>query len=139
MKKVVKKSKKVISKKVISHDPHTEEIKRYIGAVSENFQHGLSAIGEQFSGLNKKLDEHGTKLDEHGKILGEHSKILNSHTEILSSHTEMIGRLMVDVEEIKVNMREKIGREEFNKLETRLVSLESFVFSKRAKIGPKSK
>ena len=40
---------------------------------------------------------------------------------------------MVDVEEIKVGMNEKVSRSEFNKLESQLVSLESFVFSKQAK------
>jgi hypothetical protein len=104
---------------------------RYIGAITEDFRHQVSSIAEQFLGLNEKLDEHGRKLDEHGRILDEHGRILNEHGRILNSHTEMIGRLMIDVEDIKVNMREKVGRDEFNKLETRLVSLESFVFSKQ--------
>ena len=51
----------------------------------------------------------------------------------------MIGRLMIDVEEIKVSMRSKVGRDEFDKLESRLVSLESFVFSNQGKIAQKTK
>lgn len=94
---------------VLSLEAHVEDVKRYVDMVSEDFTHKVSAIAEQFLGLNEKLD----------------------------SHTEMIGRLITDVEEIKVNMREKINRDEFNKLETRLVALESFVFSKHGKIAKK--
>lgn len=97
-------------------DERTEEIKHYIGIVAEDFQHRVSAIAEQFLGLNEKLDEHSKKLD---------------------SHTEMIGRLMIDVEDIKVNMREKVNREEFNKLESRLVTLEAIVFSGKSKLSKK--
>ncbi len=111
MKKVSSKTKKVVSPNVITLEQHNADIKRYIGAVTEDFQHRVSAIAEQFSGLNEKLD----------------------------THTEMIGRLMIDVEEIKVGMNEKVSRSEFNKLESRLVSLESFVFSKQAKTSKVSK
>lgn len=125
MKSTPSKTKKVVSPNVITLEQHNADIKRYIGAVSEDFQHRVSAIAEQFSGLNKKIDNFGEKLDEHGRIL--------------NSHTEMIGRLMIDVEEIKVGMNEKVSRSEFNKLESRLVSLESFVFSKQAKTSKASK
>ena len=111
MKKTPVKSKKVVSEKMITLDQHATDIKRYIGAVTEDFQHRVSAIAEQFSGLNDKLD----------------------------THTEMIGRLMTDVEEIKVGMNDKVSRNEFNKLESRLVSLESFVFTQRAKSNNKAK
>ena len=118
MKSTPPKTKKVNTEKVITLEQHNADIKRYIGAVSEDFQHRVSAIAEQFTGLNNKLDDHGR---------------------ILNSHTEMIGRLMIDVEEIKVGMNEKVSRSEFNKLESRLVSLESFVFSKQAKTSKVSK
>ena len=104
-------TKKKDFKAVTSSDSHTKEIKHYIGIVVEEFQHRVSAIGEQFLGLNEKLD----------------------------SHTEMIARLMIDVEEIKVNMREKIGRDEFNKLEIRLVTLESIVLSNSGKVTQNKK
>jgi hypothetical protein len=99
MKKAVKKT---VGRKV---DEHTEEIKRYIGSVSEDFQHRVSAIGEQFAGLNSKLD----------------------------SHAVMIARVMEDVEEIKSGMREKIDRVEFTKLEKRMVMLEAIVFGGKKK------
>ena len=155
MKKATKKVKKVVLKKNASVYTHTtnevieyikevttdfdRKITAHIGVVSEDFQHRVSAIAEQFHGLNKKLDEHGKKLDEHGKKLDEHGKKLDGHGGVLASHSEMIGRIMIDIEEIKVGMREKVGRDEFNKLETRLVSLESFVFSGRNKVPKTSK
>jgi hypothetical protein len=46
----------------------------------------------------------------------------------VNSHTEMIGRIMIDVEEIKSGMREKVDRREFVKLERRMVMLEAVVF-----------
>ncbi len=125
MKKVSSKTKKVVSPNVITLEQHNADIKRYIGAVTEDFQHRVSAIAEQFSGLNEKLDTHSTAI----------SRINDK----LDTHTEMIGRLMIDVEEIKVGMNEKVSRSEFNKLESRLVSLESFVFSKQAKTSKVSK
>lgn len=105
--KVVKKTKLA----AIMRDNYTgDDVKRYIGAVTEEFRGQVSAVAEQFLGLNIKID----------------------------THTEMIGRLMTDVEEIKIGMHEKVSREEFNKLETRLVSLESFVFTGRGKKQAKS-
>lgn len=118
MKKEVSQVKKVSVKKTDPSDPHTEEIKRYIGAVTENFQHQVSAIAEQFLGLNEKLDAH--------------TEILYSHTEMLNTHTEMIGHLMVDMEDVKIGLQQKVSRDEFNKLESRLVSLEAIVLSGRA-------
>ena len=93
MKRVTQKTKKVASKKATSVYTHTtDEVKRYIGAVTEDFQHRVSAIAEQFLGLNEKIDANTNllegKLDEHGKIL--------------NSHTEMIGRLMIDVETLRL-------------------------------------
>ncbi|QQR64847.1 hypothetical protein IPH92_04810 [Candidatus Kaiserbacteria bacterium] len=132
MKSTPPKTKKAVSEKVITLEQHNADIKRYIGAVAEDFQHRLSAIGEQFSSLHDKLDTHTTEITRINDKLDDHGRILNSHT-------EMIGRLMIDVEEIKVGMNEKVSRSEFNKLESRLVSLESFVFSKQAKTSKVSK
>ncbi len=115
--------KSVTPKKIIpKSNPHTEEIKRYIkeinkdtqrylGAIAEDFGERVSAIAEQFSGLNKKLDNH--------------TKILDSHTHTLSSHTQMIGQLMVDVQEIKTDLKQKVDRSEFSRLEKRVIALET--------------
>jgi hypothetical protein len=46
---------------------------------------------------------------------------------------------MIDVEEIKVGMHQKVDRKEFDRLESRLISLESYVFSKQVKAPKVSK
>ncbi len=145
-----KKSTKKVTKHLLKSEVKSEsasvrEIKHYIGIVTENFQDRLSAVLEQFPGLHEKVDriEHAT--NEHTEILKSHERILRAHTLMHESHSrklesqaDMIGRLMIDAEEIKIGMREKISREEFNKLESRLVSLESFVFSGGKKNTSKS-
>ena len=149
MKSTPPKTKKVISKKKVPEYTHsTDEVRAYIkevsddfdkkitsyiGAVTEDFQHRVSVIAEQFSGLNEKLDTHTTEISRINDKLDTHTTEISRINDKLDTHTEMIGRLMVDVEEIKVGMNEKVSRSEFNKLESRLVSLESFVFSKQAK------
>ncbi len=132
---------KKVAKKKVTKDPHAEEIKRYLGslsedfqdrldghakqsernmgALSEDFQHKVSAIGEQFGGLNTKVDSISKTLEHHGRKL--------------DSHAAMIARVMEDVEEIKSGMREKIDRKEFTKLEKRLVVLETIVYGGRKK------
>ena len=103
-----------------------DDVKRYLGSLSEDFQHRVSGIGEQFGGLNKKLDEHGRKLDEHGLILNEHGRILNTHT-------QMIGKLMVDVQEIKNDLKQKVDRGEFARLEKRVLTLETREYTGRGR------
>jgi len=71
-------------KKVRANKSSTDDIKRYLGALAEDFQGRVSAIAEQFPSIHRKLDDHTRKLDE---------------------HTQMIGQLMVDVQEIKTDLR----------------------------------
>lgn len=82
------------------------DIKRYTGALSENFKGQVKVIAEQYGDITKKLD----------------------------SHTEMIGKLAVDVEVIKANveflkgsLKKKVDYEEFLALERRMSLLESKV------------
>ena len=49
-------------------------------------------------------------------LLGVHEK--------LDSHTEMIGQIMTDITDIKNELKEKIARDEFAKLEKRVIILE---------------
>lgn len=82
-----------------------------LGALIENNNHRIKAIGEQYSGIQKTLD---------------------THSEILQSHTEMTGKLMVNVEVIKSNvellkgnLKKKVDYDEFLALERRMSILES--------------
>ncbi|OGZ06011.1 MAG: hypothetical protein A3C93_06420 [Candidatus Lloydbacteria bacterium RIFCSPHIGHO2_02_FULL_54_17] len=105
--------KKTATKK---QDSHTQEIKRYLGVLSEDFQGRVSGIAEQFGGLNRKLDDH---TDSIANI-----------TKKLDTHTQMIGQLMIDVQEIK---NEKVGRSEFARLEKRVVRIENTLHGVRGK------
>ncbi|MDO8521622.1 MAG: hypothetical protein Q7S52_05905 [bacterium] len=108
--------KKKQSKKKYSGD----EVKRYLGSLSEDFQHKVSAIGEQFGGLNKKLDEHGRILAMHSEMLGQ----LNVRTMVLQTD---VAEIKKDVQEIKTDLKQKVDRQEFARLERRVISLESVV------------
>ena len=89
----------------------TSDYKRYVGALSKDFQHKTATVAEQFVDLKKDIGEikqtlklHTKILNSHGQILESHTGILNSHGQILESHTEMIGTLVVDVETLKTNV-----------------------------------
>ena len=89
--------KKVATQKAKKQDSHTEEIKRYLGVLSEDFHGRVSGIAEQFGGLNKKLD----------------------------SHTQMIGQLMVDMQEVKNGIKVKVDHVDFARLDKRVVLIEN--------------
>ncbi|EFK94954.1 hypothetical protein LDC_3044, partial [sediment metagenome] len=87
MKKDAPRIKKFLLNQTVSSDPHTEEIKRYIGAVAEDFQHRVSAIAEQFVGLNEKIDKNTEVLNEK---IDKNTEILNTHTLILNEHSKTL-------------------------------------------------
>lgn len=87
------------------------EMKRFMGVMHEEHLEALKGFKEGFSVINKRLDR---------------------HEELLESHTEMIGQLMVDVTELKGDMKEvkneirgKISQKDFTKLELRVTRLEA--------------
>ncbi len=89
----------------------TDEVRRYIGAVSEQFQDGIKVIGEQYHDLKRDIK----RIDE----------TLNSHTETLNSHTGMIGQIMIQLEEIRGELKQKVDYRDFAKLERRVAVLEA--------------
>ena len=77
----------------------SDEVTRYIGAISEEFRGYVKAVAEQYGGLNHKLD----------------------------AHTEMIGALAEDVAIIKTNIEllksavsAKVDYQDFAALEKRM-------------------
>jgi len=91
----------------------TKEVKRFIGAVTEDFTEKVEAIGEQFSTLNRKIDRNAEKI--------------NKNTEKITKNTEMIAKVAEDVTDIKENLRNKVDYEEFESLKKRVVELEQNV------------
>jgi hypothetical protein len=88
---------------------HNDDMKRYVGAISEEFQSRLDGVIEvvngRFDGIDKRLD----------------------------AHTEIIGHVMEDISEIKFDLKKKVSYDDFAKLEKRVVIMESFLFSGRKK------
>ncbi len=103
--------KKIVTKKTVVKSYSGDEVKHYLGSLSEDFQHKVSAIGEQFSSLHNDVRE---------------------IKKTLNSNTEMVGKLIVDVtvikgdiQEIKTDVKQKIDRTEFARLEKRVLAIES--------------
>lgn len=109
MKKVVTKStpKKINEKR----DQYT--------VVLEDLRSNFKAFGENLEFVRNDVKEVRNELRDVKKTV--------------DSHTQMIGRIMIDVEEIKSGMREKVDRVEFTKLEKRMVMLEAVVFGGKKK------
>jgi len=63
-----------------------------------------------------------------GEMLNIHVEQSNSRFDniekIQSSHTEMLGQLLVDMSEVKGELKNKVDRDEFMKLELRVINLE---------------
>jgi uncharacterized protein YukE len=87
-----------------------EDIKRYIGSLTEEYQGRTSAIAEQFSGLNEKVDTINQKLD--------------MHTEIIGIIAEDVAVLKEDVAEIKDELKNKADKTEVIHLSRRVSVLE---------------
>ncbi|MEK7581892.1 MAG: hypothetical protein AAB488_00995 [Patescibacteria group bacterium] len=104
-------SNKRTSNKNNKEEDRTTEIKRYLGAMHEDYSSKLDVVIEHFGGINEKLD---------------------SHTRILDSYTEMIGKTAENIEIIKNNIeflkggiKKKVDYDEFQALEKRMSLLES--------------
>ncbi|MBI2100699.1 MAG: hypothetical protein HYT47_01625 [Candidatus Vogelbacteria bacterium] len=80
-----------------------EDQKRHMSALSEDFQDKVQVVAELALDIKKTVD---------------------SHSKILESHTEMIGKIMVQLEEIKGELKQKVDYSDFVKLEKRVVRLE---------------
>ena len=92
--------------------------------VLEDLRSRFKVFGEGLMDVHRKLDQHSEILGDHSKVLGNHSRVLNDHSKTLSSHTEMIGQILTDLAEIKNDMKQKVDRQEFARLEKRVIMLE---------------
>ena len=92
--------------------------------VLEDLRSRFKVFGEGLMDVHRKLDQHSEILGDHSKVLGNHSRVLNDHSKTLSSHTEMIGQILTDLAEIKNDRKQKVDRQEFARLEKRVIMLE---------------
>ncbi len=98
-------------KKTLEHDLHsTMQVKGYIDSIKEHFDDNFKIINERMNLTDEKNERRFTGIEI-----------------LLREHSQMLGRLLIDSEEVKLGFQEKVSLKEFNKLETRLVLLESIV------------
>ena len=83
---------------------HTEEVKRHIDVLKEDFDGKVRLIAEQYASIEDAL---------------------GSHTKIMVSIKEDIEIMKVDIEFIKNSLKRKVDIEEFEALEKRIAILES--------------
>lgn len=93
----------------------SEDFKRHIGAFVERMDDNFKLNNEEFKGINHKLDSHSKE------IISIHQK--------LDSHTQMIGQIMIDVAQIKLELKQKVSIEDFARLEKRVGKLELVRYS----------
>ena len=77
----------------------------------EHINEGIEVIGEQHKGVVSRLDGIDGRLDG-----------IDNRLDVMQG----------DITEIKCKLSEKVDRDEFNKLEKRMVKLERLVFAKLA-------
>jgi archaellum component FlaC len=127
--------KKITKKELEAMPLHTDaDVKRYIGFLNEVHGDNLKAIQEGIVGMNERMDRMDQRFDQIDQRFDRMDQRFGSVDVILHEHSQILGRLMVDVEEIKSGMREKIDRKEFTALEKRMVALESYVFTGKTKM-----
>jgi chromosome segregation ATPase len=117
----------------------TKEIARNMGALSEEFQSRTSAIAEQFSGLNEKINlntemigtlmvdmtEVKEKVDILTEDMTEVKETLNKHSGKLDSLSSDVSVMKDNIEIIKTDVKKKVDHEEFSMLERRVSYIES--------------
>lgn len=96
--------------------------------VLEDLRSQFKVFGEGLLGLNEKVykgfKRMDDKFDEVDIRFIEVNTRLDDHSKILDSHSEMIAQIMMDVTEIKNDLKQKVNRSEFEKLEKRVLMLE---------------
>ena len=82
----------------------TDEVKRHIDVLKEDFDSKVQLIAEQYASIRKTL---------------------GSHTEIIVSTKEDIEIMKVDIQFIKGSLKKKVDAEEFEALARRVAMLEA--------------
>lgn len=124
MKKVAKKStKKEFSVKELL-EIHNKDMKRYVGSLSEEFQGRVSAVAEQFNGLNKRFDNVDKRLDAHDEQFKKIDGQFHVAHHTLGAMKEDMEVMKEDLAIIKADVRKRVTYEEFESLTKRVHLLE---------------
>lgn len=96
--------------------------------LQKNNENKVFQSGEVMSILEQMSDGIQLVSEQHGEII----KKLGEHDKRFDKLEEKVDRLQDDMTEVKHKLSEKVDREEFNKMEKRLVKLEKLVLAKLA-------
>ena len=97
----------------------------------ESMNDGIKVISEQYGGVAVRLDKIDARLDKMDNRLDKMDNRLDKMDDRLGKMDNRLGRLEVkvdklqdDVVEVKYEIKNKVDRDEFKKLEKRVVKLE---------------
>lgn len=110
----------------------------------EQMNDGIGVIAEAQEFTNKKLSEVDTRLvNVENRLVNVEDRLINVETRLVNVEDRLINvenrlvnvedRLISvedDVIEVKHRLSEKVDRDEFNKMEKRMIKLEKLVFAK---------
>ena len=125
-------------------EKHKEETKRHFDVVAERIEDKIGVVSEQvgtntekITDVQKKLEEHDQRFDKIETKLVSHDQRFDKIETKLVSHDQRFDKIedtleiiKLDIEFIKNELKQKVGRDEFAALEKRVSLLE-------AKLGPK--
>ncbi len=116
---------KIIKRIQNDSDKRMEKLmKRHTGALLEEFQSRVSVIAEQYSDIQKTLNSHTITLDSHTKMLNSHTRTLDSHTDQIAGILVNLNEIKLDIKDIKSGLDKKVNEEHFVNLDTRVQVLE---------------
>ena len=92
--------------------------------VLEDIRDQFRAFGDNLQLARNDLTGIHKKLDSHSETLKSHTQILEGHTQILEGHTQMIGQLMVDMQEVKYELKKRPTFDDLKMIEKRVSRLE---------------
>ena len=111
-------------------EKHKEETKRHFDVVAERIEDKIGVVSEQVGTNTEKITDVQKKLEEHDQRFDKIETKLVSHDQRFSKIEDTLEIIKLDIEFIKNELKQKVGRDEFAALEKRVSLLE-------AKLGPK--
>lgn len=101
------------------------EIKRHMGALGEEFHGRIKGVAEQFLSISADVKETRALVGSQEKILSLHTMMLDAQSSKMKAHTEMIGKIMVQLQEIQSDMKQRVDLQQFARLEKRVALVEA--------------
>jgi len=104
---------------IIRHfDEKTEETKRHFNVVAEDLKDKIGIVSEQVAANTEKLGGHDQRFDNI-------ETKLDSHDQRFDRIDDTLETIKLDMEIIKNDLKQKVGRDEFVVLEKRVSMLEA--------------